>query len=351
MTALPSQTSPKPDDASSTSAALRVDNLRVQVRIDDVLTTVVDGVSFAVGHKRTLGIVGESGCGKSVTAMSILRLLPQPPFAAPQGQILLGDEDLLQASMPRMRDVRGNRVAMVFQEPMTSLNPVFTVGMQVMEGLQLHKDLSKAAAHTRAVELLQEVGIPDAAARMKAYPHELSGGMRQRVMIAIALACDPDVLIADEPTTALDVTIQAQIMDLLDRLQDKSGMSMVLITHDLGLVAESCDDVIVMYAGTVVEQAPVDDLFERPQHPYTQGLLQALPGAASVDDGQRQTRLSTIEGTVPPPGQLPAGCRFQDRCPHVRDDCRQDEPALVSLTASHAVRCVLSSTTPEVSDG
>ncbi|MCP4500157.1 MAG: ABC transporter ATP-binding protein [Deltaproteobacteria bacterium] len=323
---------------------LEVRDLCIDVLKDEKRTSVVEKLSFVVEKGRTLGVVGESGCGKSVTAMSILKLLPAPPFFPVEGSVQLEGRDLLSLDAKKMRAIRGNRISMVFQEPMTSLNPLFSVGMQVMEGLQLHRQLTKKDALDRAEALLDEVGIPDARARLDAYPHELSGGMRQRVMIAIALACDPELLIADEPTTALDVTIQAQIMDLLDELQEKNGMSILLITHDLGLVAEACDDVLVMYAGTVVEQAPVDAIFDSPKHPYTQGLLKAIPGSSSSEqepDATKRKRLFTIEGNVPSPGKLPTGCRFQDRCPHAQDVCRQQEPELKVREPRHAVRCHL----------
>ncbi|MEH7826628.1 ABC transporter ATP-binding protein [Gemmobacter denitrificans] len=283
----------------------------------------VNDVNFHLMPGELLGVVGESGSGKSVTMMSLIRLLPSPPAEMRSGQVLLGGLDLLKASPEELRQVRGARVGFVFQDPMTSLNPVFTVGNQIMEPLRTHMGMTKAQAETRAVELLELVGIPDARKRLKAYPHQFSGGMRQRVMIAIALACDPEVLIADEPTTALDVTIQAQILELVKELRQKLGMAIVWITHDLGVVAEIADRVLVMYGGQVVEQAPVKELFRNPQHPYTRALLRTIPRLG----GQRGERLQAIEGQPPILVGPPVACPFRGRCTHVMPVCESQNPA------------------------
>jgi oligopeptide/dipeptide ABC transporter ATP-binding protein len=300
----------------------------------DATVHAVDGVSFRLPSGGTLGIVGESGCGKSVMALSILRLLPSPPGRIAGGQIMFEGHDLRALSEREMRALRGKSIAMVFQEPMTSLNPVYTVGRQVAEVLELHERLSGSDAHARAIELLKMVGIPAPERRVDSYPHELSGGMRQRVMIAMAIACRPKLLIADEPTTALDVTIQAQILDLLARLRAELGMGIMLITHDLGVVSEFVDEVLVMYAGKVVEQAPAAALFAAPLHPYTKGLLASVPG---IDKGRR--RLVTIEGMVPNLAALPAGCRFRDRCPEAVSRCALQEPPLVDVADARRVAC------------
>ncbi len=296
---------------------------------------VVTGVSLALQAGRTFGLVGESGCGKSVTALSILRLL-QAETAHVEGQILFQGTDLLTLSADRMRDIRGNRIAMIFQEPMTSLNPSYTIGDQIGEALIRHKGLSARAARTAAIELLARVKIPAPETRVDAYPHNLSGGMRQRVMIAMALALEPALLIADEPTTALDVTIQAQVLDLIQGLARDTGTAVLLITHDLGVVAEMCDDVGVMYAGQLVETAPVAKLFEAPEHPYTAGLLGALP---RLDD--RRARLATIKGAVPSLAGLAEGCRFAPRCPFAEPACRSAAQTLRQVAADHASRCRL----------
>jgi oligopeptide/dipeptide ABC transporter ATP-binding protein len=302
----------------------------------------VDGVSFAVDKGEPVGIVGESGCGKSVTALSILRLVPEPPGRIVGGEILLSPEnggaplDLAKAKESILRDIRGRRIAMVFQEPMTALNPVFTVGNQIAEAVLAHKKVSKKEARGRAIELLKLVGIPAPEARFKNYPHELSGGMRQRVMIAMALALDPELLIADEPTTALDVTIQAQIMALISDLKERLGMALMLITHDMGLIAESVKRVYVMYAGHVVEAAPVGEIFGSPRHPYTQGLLKAIPPLKKQPAG---TKLPTILGTVPDLIDVPKGCLFRERCPASRPDCASALPELKEVKAGHWVRC------------
>jgi oligopeptide/dipeptide ABC transporter ATP-binding protein len=295
----------------------------------------IEDVSFDVPRGGSLGIVGESGCGKSVTSLSVLRLLPEGARIE-KGQVLFHDRDLTKVSDRELRGVRGAKIAMIFQEPMTSLNPVYTVGSQIVEAIRLHRDVSRRDARTRAVELLKTVGIPDPAARVDAYPHQLSGGMRQRVMIAMALSCEPEVLIADEPTTALDVTIQAQILDLLRRLSRERGMSVILITHDLGVVAEFVDRVVVMYAGRVVESSAVADLFAKPLHPYTRGLLRSIPTM-----GDRPRRLPTIDGVVPSLSALPPGCRFAGRCSMRIDRCDTEEPELREITAGHASRCHL----------
>jgi peptide/nickel transport system ATP-binding protein len=312
----------------------------------------VDGVSFAVPGGATVGVVGESGSGKSVTALSILRLVADPPGRVVGGEIWFEGRDLLKLSEREMRALRGDRISMIFQEPMTSLNPVLTVGDQVAEPLILHRSMNRRAARAEATELLRKVGIADPARRAGEYPHQLSGGMRQRVMIAMALACRPKLLIADEPTTALDVTIQAQIIELLDELRKELGMALLLITHDLGVVAESCDRVVVMYAGHVVEQADARALFERPRHPYTAGLLRSIPTFQTAQAGDR-ARLQEIPGMVPRLDQLPAGCRFQDRCPRVQDRCRAEAPPLAPPEMSQGepdrlVRCFFPVEDPKV---
>ena len=293
----------------------------------------VDGVSFTVRAGRTLGVVGESGCGKSVTALSILRLLPTPP-AHVRGSVRLRGTDLLMLSEPEMRQVRGNRISMIFQEPMTSLNPVLTIGRQIAETVRVHQRLGRDAAAARAVEMLRVVQIPEPERRVNEYPYQLSGGMRQRVMIAIALACNPEVLIADEPTTALDVTIQAQILALIRRLQQELGMGVVMITHDLGVVAESCDRVLVMYAGRKVEEADVLDLFDRPLHPYTRALMASMPSMNT-----RSARLAEIPGLVPSPQEPQRGCAFAARCPHADARCRREIPELNPHGKDHIVAC------------
>jgi oligopeptide/dipeptide ABC transporter ATP-binding protein len=303
----------------------------------------VDGVSFDVPLGKTLGIVGESGCGKSMTALSILRLVPTPAGRIESGSVEFRGTDLLKVSRAAMRNIRGNQISMIFQEPMTSLNPVYTAGSQIAEAVMLHEKKSRREARVRALEMLRLVGIPSPETNIDAYPHQLSGGMRQRVMIAMALACQPSLLIADEPTTALDVTVQAQILTLLSNLQRQLGMSIILITHDLGVVAEHTDHVVVMYAGRVVEQADVRDLFAHPGHPYTRGLLQSIPplvgakrlGRLTRDDREEpRARLKTIEGMVPDLRDLPSGCRFADRCPMVVSACSEREPDLVPLPSA-----------------
>ena len=313
---------------------LSIEGLQTRFTSDGRSFLAVDDVSIAIERGQTVGVVGESGCGKSVTALSVMGLIPDPPGRVVGGRIVFDGEDLLVKSEPEMRRIRGKRIGMIFQEPMTSLNPVYTVGEQIGEALRLHEGLSRADARARAVELLRQVGIPAPEDRVGRYPHEMSGGMRQRVMIAMALACNPDLLIADEPTTALDVTIQAQILDLIRRLQRERNMAVLLITHDLGVVAETCEHVVVMYAGRVVETAPAARLFAGPRHPYTAGLLRSIPGAAGASE-----RLQTIPGVVPSLAELPAGCRFRARCDRATERCAREEPKLVQLGADRAAAC------------
>ncbi len=318
-------------------ALLEVENLQTHFRTPDGVNRAVDGVSFAVERGETVAIVGESGCGKSVTANSILRLVPQPPGKI-AGQIRFEGADLLKLSERAMRNIRGNHISMVFQEPMTSLNPVLTVGGQIAETLRLHQRLGRKAVQERAVEMLNLVGIAEPRRRAGEYPHQLSGGMRQRVMIAIALACNPKLLIADEPTTALDVTIQAQILDLMADLKKRVGAAIIVITHDLGVVAETAERVIVMYAGRKVEEAKVTDLFRAPRHPYTQGLLAAVPRLGSSLAGA-DAKLAEIPGVVPSLKDRIAGCVFATRCALARDVCRQVAPALEEKATGHVVAC------------
>ncbi len=321
---------------------LEVKNLRTSFMTERGEVKAVDDVSFSVAPGKTLGIVGESGCGKSVTSLSIMRLIPQPPGRIVGGEILYRGRDLLKLSNEEMRKIRGNEISMIFQEPMTSLNPVYTVGNQIMEAVELHQGLGPRESRNKAIEMLKLVGIPAPEKRVDDYPHQLSGGMRQRVMIAMALSCNPSLLIADEPTTALDVTIQAQILDLLRDLQQKVGLGLVLITHDLGVVAEMADEVVVMYAGKVVEQAPVREVFARPRMPYTRGLLNSIPSLHPTAVGSKK-RLEAIPGIVPSLLDLPKGCRFQERCVHVVDACRGAEPELRRVGAPsdlHSIRCV-----------
>jgi len=316
------------------SALLEVRDLRTLFAIEAAEFAAVDGVSFSIEPGRTLGIVGESGCGKSVTALSIMGLVPQPPGRVAGGEILFEGRDLLELSGDEMRELRGDRLAMIFQEPMSSLNPAFTIGEQIAEVLLRHRKAGKREATARAIEMLRQVRIPSPERRYHDYPHRLSGGMRQRAMIAMALACQPKLLICDEPTTALDVTIQAQILDLMRTLREQTGTAIILITHDLGVVAELADEVAVMYAGRIVERAPVARLFAQPQHPYTIGLLGSIPKLHL-----EQARLAAIEGQVPNPLAIPPGCRFQPRCPFAVERCRQEEPALSSIAKSHEAAC------------
>ena len=321
------------------SHLLEVENLATHFPTRAGLVRAVDGVSFHLDRGELLGLVGESGCGKSITALSIMRLIA-PPGKIVAGEILLEGRNLLQVSNSEMRAVRGNDIAMIFQDPMTSLNPVFTVGEQIAEALRLHRNLSRREARQGAIEAMHEVSIPDPALRASDYPHQLSGGMRQRVMIAMALACDPKVLIADEPTTALDVTIQAQILELLSGLRKTRELAVLLITHDLGVVAEVAERVAVMYTGRIVEQSPVDELFARPKHPYTEGLLRSVP-RLTAKDVAKAARLQTIEGTVPKPTALPKGCHFEPRCDYRMPRCREGEIPLYSVGNDVTVRCVL----------
>ena len=313
---------------------LVVEELVTYFRSEGAVVRAVDCVSFTLGRGRTLGVVGESGCGKSVTALSIMGLVPDPPGRIEGGRIVFDGIDLVRLPAHDMQELRGNRIGMIFQEPMTSLNPAFTVGDQITEGILRHRKVGHEEARRQAIELLDRVRIPSPEQRFSEYPHKLSGGMRQRVMIAMALACAPNLLIADEPTTALDVTIQAQILDLLRRLRAETGMSIMLITHDLGVVAEMADEVIVMYAGRVVERAPVGRLFEVPQHPYTIGLMGSIP-QLHLD----QPRLAAIEGQVPNPAMPPAGCPFHPRCPFALPRCVEETQSLREVEPGHAVAC------------
>ena len=317
---------------------LDVQNLEVTFSSDGKDTAVVDGVSFHINTGETLGIVGESGCGKSVTSLSIMRLIPSPPGKIAGGEILFEGENLLDLPEKKMRSIRGNIISMIFQEPMTSLNPVFTIGRQIDEVLLLHNKISTEQARKRSIEMLKMVGIPRAEKIYTSFPYELSGGMRQRVMIAIGLACQPKLLIADEPTTALDVTIQAQILDLMQDLKERTDTSIMFITHDLGVVAEMCDRVVVMYAGQVVETTDVDTLFNDPKHPYTLGLLGSIP---NVDE--KIDRLEAIPGQVPQPGSITQGCRFRDRCPEAFERCAEENPPLIAVSDTHQCRCWLHS--------
>ena len=316
------------------SALLEVRDLRTRFRTDEGDFFAVDGVSFTVEAGKTLGVVGESGCGKSVTSLSIMGLVPSPSGRIAGGSIRFEGHELVGAPAQAMRDLRGNGIAMIFQEPMSSLNPVFTIGEQIVEGLLRHRSITRAQATERAIEMLRKVRIPAPEQRFQEHPHKLSGGMRQRVMIAMALACEPRLLIADEPTTALDVTIQAQILDLMRTLQRETGTAIVLITHDLGVVAEVADDVVVMYAGRVVERAPVGTLFEAPQHPYTIGLLGSIPRL----DAQR-SRLASMEGQVPSPLRRSSGCSFAGRCPFADARCRTEVPGLREVGDWHLSAC------------
>ena len=317
------------------TALLEVSNLKTSFLADDGEVTVVNGVSFNVQASRTLAIVGESGCGKSVTALSVMGLLAKPAGRIAEGSIRFEGQELVGASERVLQDLRGNGMSMIFQEPMTSLNPSYTVGEQIIEGLIKHRKLSRAQAREKAIDILHKVRIPSPEQRLDEFPHKLSGGMRQRVMIAMALVCEPRVLIADEPTTALDVTIQAQILELMRTLQQETGTAIVLITHDLGVVAEVADEVLVMYAGRVVERAPVHDLFDMPQHPYTIGLLGAIP---RLD--LEQTRLVSIEGQVPSPAQPLSGCSFAPRCPFAQPACSNQVPALREVGNAHFSACL-----------
>ena len=317
------------------------ENLLVIDGLRDVLTLKngepaypVDGVSFTVARGKTVGLVGESGCGKSMTARTVMRIL-DPGIAPCGGSITFDGEDLLALPEPKMRDIRGNRIAMIFQEPMTALNPSISVGKQVREAILLHEKVSRKEAKERVIQMFREVGIPEAERRYKSYPHQLSGGLRQRICIAMGMICNPDLLIADEPTTALDVTVEAQILELMKRLQRESGMSILIITHNLGVVADICDEVNVMYAGQIVEHATKTEIFNRPLHPYTTGLMDAIPRV----NGDMEHDLHTIPGTVPALGHFPAGCRFCTRCPFADERCRTQAPALEDAGDGHLVRC------------
>lgn len=313
---------------------LEVNNLKTYFYTDAGCGKAVDGVSFSLEKGKVLGIVGESGCGKSVTSLSIMGLVDPVTGKNEGGEILFHGEDLLKLSEKERRKIRGNKISMIFQEPMTSLNPVFTVGYQIEEALMLHLGLDKNQAHQRAIELLKLVEIPEAEKRVNEYPHQLSGGMRQRVMIAMALSCDPELLIADEPTTALDVTIQAQILELLNELKDKLGMAIIIITHDLGVISEMADEVVVMYAGEIVEKASTRDLFDDPKHPYTEGLMESIP-----DIDVEVDRLQTLEGLVPSLYEMPDGCRFGPRCKYYTEECGRDHSGLFKLENGREVRC------------
>lgn len=316
-------------------ALLHIENLKTVISSKDGKLVPVDGVDITIPKGKTVGIVGESGCGKSMTAMSIMGLLPNTTHIE-EGKILFQDMDLTKLNPKELRKITGDKISIIFQEPMTSLNPVIQVGKQVREAILLHEKVSKEEAKQRVIEIFRQVGIPEPERRYNAYPHQLSGGLRQRVMIGMAMVCNPDLLIADEPTTALDVTIEAQILHLMRQLQKDKGTSIMMITHNLGVVAEICDQVYVMYAGKVVESAEVHELFQNPKHPYTQGLLGALP---KMDSRQR---LNSIDGMVPTLKDMPTGCRFAPRCPMATQRCREEQPALVDVTAGHQVRCFMS---------
>lgn len=316
---------------------LDVQNLCTSFYTDDGVIDAIDQVSFHLDKGETLGIVGESGSGKTVTSKTLLRIIPMPPGKITGGKVLFHGEDLVKASDKRMQSIRGNKIAMIFQEPMSALNPVFTCGWQIDEALRLHQpELNKAQRRKRVIEMLEKVRMPSPESRIDEYPHQLSGGMRQRIMIAMALACNPEILIADEPTTALDVTIQAQVLKLISQLREELGTAVILITHDLGVVAEVCDRVLVMYAGQVVEQAKVDDIFHNPAHPYTRALLRSIPKRGKRVPG---AKFETIKGIVPDLRKLPTGCRFQGRCDMEQERCRIEEPPLVQLSATRQSRC------------
>ena len=313
---------------------ITVQNLKTYFYTEDVIVPAIDGINFTIDEGETLGIVGESGCGKSVTALSMLRLIQQPPGKIVEGNVFLRDVDLLTLSEAEMREIRGNKIAMIFQEPMTSLNPVFKVGEQISEAICLHQGLDKNGGWEKSIEALASVGIPSPETRVNDYPHQMSGGMRQRVMIAMAISCNPSLLIADEPTTALDVTIQAQILDLMRQLQNDLGMAILLITHDLGVIAEMAHDVAVMYAGLIIESANVTQIFENPLHPYTRGLLNSIPKLVGEVE-----RLTAIEGVVPDPAYLPQGCRFEPRCKYAIERCKNEIPGPEYPETEHMVRC------------
>lgn len=316
---------------------LQVHNLETTFFTDDRAVPAVDGITFSLREREILGIVGESGSGKSVTSLSIMGLIPSPPGKITKGEILFEGKDLTKLKEKEMREIRGNDIAMIFQEPMTSLNPLFTIGKQLNEAILLHnKGWSKKQATARAIEMMKLVGLPRAEQLIKDYPHQLSGGMRQRVMIAMALVCDPKVLIADEPTTALDVTIQAQILQLMRELNNRLNTAVMLITHDLGVVAETCERVVVMYGGQIVEEGPVSEIFKNPQHPYTKGLIQSIP-----DMRVKKDRLYSIPGSVPKPGSIEIGCRFAERCEFAFDRCTKENPPIYQTGEQHTSRCFL----------
>ncbi len=324
----------------TTTPVLEIDNLQTHFFTEAGVVRAVDGVSYSVRAGETLGVVGESGCGKSVTALSILRLVANPPGRIVGGAVRFNGKNLLDLSESEMEDIRGNHISMIFQEPMTSLNPLYTIGRQIAEAIALHQGLSRRDALVKATDMLRRVAIPEPERRIHAYPHQLSGGMRQRVMIAMAVSCNPSVLIADEPTTALDVTIQAQILDIMRNLRETLGTAIVLITHDMGVVAENADRVVVMYAGRKVEEAPVDDLFDRPGHPYTKGLLGSIPNVeAAAHAGDTRSRLTEIKGMVPSLAKLPPGCAFAARCGFATDHCRTTYPPLEEHRPNHWVAC------------
>jgi peptide/nickel transport system ATP-binding protein len=316
------------------SKLLEIQDLKTYFHTDDGTATAVDGVSYDVDKRETLGLVGESGCGKSVTALSIMRLIPTPPGNIAGGKILFEGKNLLDVSEAEMRKIRGNRISMIFQEPMTSLNPVFTCGSQISEAIELHQKLSKHDAKDKAIEMLKLVGIPAPVQRFSEYPHQLSGGMRQRIMIAMALSCNPEFLIADEPTTALDVTVQAQILELIQKLQEELGMGVIMITHDLGVIAEVSDRVAVMYASKIVEYGTADQIFSNQLHPYTMGLLNSIPKM-----GEEIERLNVIHGNVPAATNYPKGCHFCTRCTFADDHCWNEEPPLVTYEEGHTAAC------------
>ncbi len=324
------------DGTKSAAPLLRIRDLAVQFETRQGLARVLEGVNLDICRGEIAGLVGETGCGKSVLARSILRIIPQPPGRISQGRILLGGRDLLQLSAAQLRRVRGREISMIFQEPMTSLNPVFTVGNQMQEIVRLHQCMDRKEARAVCLDMLAQVNLPDAREILRKYPHELSGGMRQRVMIAMELSCHPRLLIADEPTTALDVTVQGQVLTILKTLAGRHQVSILLITHDMGVVAQLCDRVAVMYAGQIVEQAGVEHLFAHPAHPYTRGLIGAIPSL----EGE-SALLQTIEGSVPPPTQVPPGCRFHPRCPHRFSPCSREVPPLEAIDSAHAVACHL----------
>jgi oligopeptide/dipeptide ABC transporter ATP-binding protein len=316
---------------------LEIRHLKTFFFTDEGISRAVDDMDLTIRKGKTLGVIGESGCGKSITALSVLRLVPSPPGRIIGGEILFDGEDLLQKTPAEMRTIRGNEVSMIFQEPMTSLNPVYTIGNQIMEAIMLHQGLNKAEAHEKAIETLGLVGIPTPAKQVNAYPHQLSGGMRQRAMIAMALSCRPKLLIADEPTTALDVTIQAQILRLVNELKQQIDMAVMMITHDLGVIAQVADDVVVAYAGKGVEYADVQTVFERPAHPYTRALYHSIPHLRET----RKRKLEVIRGTVPNPLNFPSGCRFHPRCVHAIELCAEKEPELEEVGSNHKARCFM----------